>query len=213
VPIKQLSVFLENDTGHAGRVTAVLEKAGASIRGFSLADTGQFGIARIVVDKPEVARLALEEDGFIAQTSEVLCVELVDRPGELARVLSLFASAGVNIDYAYSLVSTYVVLKVANNETAAAQLAAQPLRLVEQAEIAALRVAGGAAGASDVATAAGGAAAGAAAGVGAGGATTTGVAGATANSDVGKAGASDAATADGGTAVGSGVAAAAGGAR
>ena len=68
----------------------------------------------------------------------MLCVELIDRPGELARILSIFASVGVNIEYAYSLVSTYVALKVANSETAAAQLALQPLRLVSQAEIAAL---------------------------------------------------------------------------
>jgi hypothetical protein len=134
--IQQLSVFLENSAGHASRLATVLEQAGVSIRGLSLADTGSFGIARVVVDNPQRARQALDDAGFVVNLNEMLCVELPDRPGELARILTMLAGAGVNIEYAYSLVSTYVAFKVADINVATAQLDKQPLRLVEQDEIA-----------------------------------------------------------------------------
>ncbi|MDR3308231.1 MAG: hypothetical protein LBS58_04975 [Coriobacteriales bacterium] len=134
--IKQLSVFIENHAGTVGRLTNVLDTVGIQIRGFSLADTVDYGIARIVVDKPQAAQEALEQAGFLVRLSDVLCIELPDTPGALGHVFTAVAKAGVDVQYAYSLVSTYVVLKVDDVRLAEGQLEGQPLRFVGQEELA-----------------------------------------------------------------------------
>jgi hypothetical protein len=133
--ITQISVFLENQPGHVGRLTDALEKAGVSIRGFTLADTADFGIARFVVDRPTDALAALKEVGALVATTELLCIELPDRPGALGHVFAAVADAGINVEYAYSLVSTYVALKVGDIEQAQALLAEQPVRLIGQDDL------------------------------------------------------------------------------
>ncbi|MCL1847479.1 MAG: amino acid-binding protein [Coriobacteriia bacterium] len=133
--VSQISVFVENQTGRVSRLTGILEKAEISIRGFSLADTADFGIARFVLDRPEQALEALKEAGFLVKTTELLCIELPDKPGALDHVFSVVAEAGISVEYAYSLVSTYVALKVSDIRRAEEILAGQPVRLVEQDEL------------------------------------------------------------------------------
>ncbi|MDR2587717.1 MAG: hypothetical protein LBC23_05610 [Coriobacteriales bacterium] len=133
--VTQIGVFLENQPGHVSRLTDVLEKAGVSIRGFSLADTTDFGIARFVVDKPAEALEALRAAGALTAVTELLCIELPDEPGALDHVFSAVANAGLNVEYAYSLVSTYVALKVGDIQQAQALLAGQPIRLIEQDDL------------------------------------------------------------------------------
>jgi hypothetical protein len=133
--VTQISVFVENQLGRVDRLTDILLKANVSIRGFSLADTADFGIARFVVDKPEQALAAFEAAGALIKTTELLCIELPDKPGALAHVFSAVADAGINIEYAYSLVSTYVALKVNEIERAEALLVDQPVRLAEQSDM------------------------------------------------------------------------------
>jgi hypothetical protein len=133
--VTQISVFVENQLGRVDRLTDILLKADVSIRGFSLADTADFGIARFVVDKPEQALAALDAAGALIKTTELLCIELPDKPGALAHVFSTVADAGINIEYAYSLVSTYVALKVNEIERAEALLVTQPVRLAEQSDM------------------------------------------------------------------------------
>jgi hypothetical protein len=133
--VTQISVFVENQPGRVNRLTDILEQANVSIRGFSLADTADFGIVRFVFDKPEEALSALEAAGALIKTTELLCIELPDRPGALDHVFSVVASAGINVEYAYSLVSTYVVLKVNDIRQAQALLAEQPIRFIEQDDL------------------------------------------------------------------------------
>ena len=133
--VSQISVFVENQTGRVNRLTDILEKADISIRGFSLADTADFGIARFVVDKPELALAALSDAGFLVRITELLCIELLDKPGALDHVFSVVAQADLNVEYAYSLVSTYVALKVSDIRRAEEVLRGQPVRLVEQGEL------------------------------------------------------------------------------
>ena len=135
--IKQLSVFIENKSGRVSEVTGVLGDAGVNIRGFSVSDTAEFGILRLVVDKPEVASTALRDAGFTVREDDVICIDLPDVPGGLAGVLKLVSSAGVNIEYVYSLIATYVVINVADVDRALSLLADKPVRIVDQAEIAA----------------------------------------------------------------------------
>lgn len=134
--VRQLSVFVENKAGRVSEVTEVLGKADVNIRGFSVADTADYGILRLVVDKPDQAEEALRRAGFTVKETDVICVYLQDTPGSLAGVLKAVAGAGVNVEYLYSLVSTYVVLNVSDADRALDLLEGTPVRLVSQEEIA-----------------------------------------------------------------------------
>jgi len=102
VEIKQISVFLENNAGRLAKVTRTMADAGASIRAISIADTADFGILRVIVDRPEAAMKALVDAGFTARMTDVLAVEIPDVPGALARVMELFQETEVNIEYLYA---------------------------------------------------------------------------------------------------------------
>lgn len=134
--VRQLSVFVENKAGRVSEVSEVLGVAGVNIRGFSVSDTADYGIVRLVVDDPARAHEVLHAAGFAVKENDVLCVELPDEPGGLAGVLKTVAGAGVNVEYVYSLIGTYVVLNVADTERAVALLGNTSVRLVSQEEIA-----------------------------------------------------------------------------
>lgn len=134
--VQQLSVFVENKAGRVSEVAEALGAAGVNIRGFSVSDTADYGIMRVVVDDPARARDVLHAAGFAVKTNDVLCVELPDSPGGLASVLGAVARAGVNVEYVYSLIGTYVVLNVADTEKAVTLLGDTSVRLVSQEEIA-----------------------------------------------------------------------------
>jgi hypothetical protein len=136
VNVQQLSVFIENKAGRVSEVSDVLGTSGVNIRGFSVSDTADYGIVRLIVDDPEKGRSVLQDAGFTVKSSEVLCIDLPDIPGGLANVLKLVSDAGVNIEYVYSLISTYVVINVADIDRAIALLKDKPVELVTQEEIA-----------------------------------------------------------------------------
>jgi hypothetical protein len=102
--IEQLSVFLENKPGRLAEMARVLGEAGNNMRAFVVADTAEFGVARIIVDRPNGARRALEAAGFGVKLTEVIAVEVPDRPGGLAHVLDMLEDAGINVEYAYCFV-------------------------------------------------------------------------------------------------------------
>ena len=134
--VRQLSVFIENKAGRVSEITDQLGSAGVNIRGFSVSDTADYGIVRLIVDDPDKGLEVLHAGGFTVKESDVVCVQLPDRPGGLAGVLKAVSAAGVNIEYVYSLISTYVVVNVADIERAVALLEGQPVVLVSQEEIA-----------------------------------------------------------------------------
>ena len=100
--IKQISVFLENNAGRLGEVTRVLAEAGINLRAISIADTADFGILRLIVDKCDEALAALKNSGYTTRVSDVAAVEIEDKPGSLARVMELFQKSKVNIEYLYA---------------------------------------------------------------------------------------------------------------
>jgi hypothetical protein len=136
VKVKQLSVFIENKAGRVSEITEVLGQAGVNIRGFSVSDTADYGIVRLIVDSPDAATRALHDAGFTVKEGDVICVHLPDQPGGLAGVLKVISEAGVNIEYVYSLISTFVVVNVADVDRALQLLRDQPVQLVSQEEIA-----------------------------------------------------------------------------
>jgi hypothetical protein len=100
--INQLSVFLENKPGRLSEPCQVLADAGVSILTLSLADTEQFGIMRLIVRDWEKARSALSEAGAVVNVTEVVAIEVEDRPGGLAEVLAIIEKAEINIEYIYA---------------------------------------------------------------------------------------------------------------
>ena len=134
--VHQLSVFIENKSGRVSEVTDILGDNGVNIRGFSVSDTAEYGILRLVVDRPEEGMAALKTAGFTVKESDVICIKLEDTPGALAKVLKIVSGAGVNIEYVYSLVSTYIVINVTDVDRALRLLEDQPVQLVSHEEIA-----------------------------------------------------------------------------
>ncbi len=102
---EQISVFLENKAGRLCEVTGVLAEAQVNIRALALADTSDFGVLRLIVDQTEKAREALKQAGFTVGKTDVLAVEVPDRPGGLHEILSLLQSAGINVEYMYAFVN------------------------------------------------------------------------------------------------------------
>ena len=134
--VSQVSVFIESRPGHLHAVLADFARAGVQIRGYCASDTGDYGIVRFVVDKPDVAMRVLQEAGAAAKRSEVLCLRLPDAPGELARVMGVIAERGVNVVYSYSLMNTFIALSVEDLENAERLLSTAPVQLVSQADLA-----------------------------------------------------------------------------
>lgn len=134
--VTQISVFVESRPGHLARTLEAFSDGSISIKGFSAADTGEYGVVRFVVDKPQEALALLADRGMAARASDVLCVRLEDTPGELLRVLELMAEKGINVVYCYSIAATYFVFSVKDINQAEAALKEAPIDLATQETIA-----------------------------------------------------------------------------
>jgi len=100
-------------------------------------DSTEYGTLRLIVNKPVEAAHLLRDAGFSVRDAGVIIVDLPDQPGGLASILKIVSEAGVNIEYVYSLIGTYVVLNVANTRRAVSLLQDTPVRMVSQEEISA----------------------------------------------------------------------------
>ncbi len=100
--IKQLSVFLENKPGTLEEALKILKESEVNIVALSLADTSEFGLLRIVVDKPEEAKQALRDKGYTSILNEVLMVHLKDQVGYLQKLIETVSGAGINVEYMYA---------------------------------------------------------------------------------------------------------------
>jgi hypothetical protein len=100
--IHQLSLFLENKPGQMMKPCKLLADAGIGICTLTLADTQRFGILRLIVSDWQTSRDLLQQAGYVVNTTEVVAVEVSDRPGGLAELLEVMEGAGVNIEYMYA---------------------------------------------------------------------------------------------------------------
>ena len=138
--VKQISVFLENKPGMLNQMTAELAKSGINMRALSLAETKDFGIARIIADDTLSAMNALKENGFIAALTPVLAFEIPNEAGGLNHLLQTLTDAEVNIEYMYAFLggkknSAYMIFKVTGHHRATALLTEKGFRLVDQEEL------------------------------------------------------------------------------
>lgn len=141
--IKQLSVFVENKKGTILDVTRALAKAGVDIRALSVADTQDFGILRLIVSDIDKAKAALSEGNCVISVTQVIAVSVSDVPGGLCQVLEYLANDDINVEYVYAFITVsgkhaYVVIRVEDNEKAAAVLSSKGISLVTEDDIKAL---------------------------------------------------------------------------
>jgi hypothetical protein len=138
--VEQLTVFLENAPGRLARMTRVLGDAGVNMQALMVADTAEFGVVRVICDRPGRARDALEDAGFGVTVSEVIAVEIPNRPGGLADVLEVLGTAGMNVEYAYCFVSpasdaAIDVFRVEDPVRATGALAGAGMRVLTSADV------------------------------------------------------------------------------
>lgn len=137
--IKQLSVFLENKTGRLNEVTQILGNAGINMSAFSVADTSEFGILRMIVSDPEKALSILKEAEFSVRLTDVVCLNSPNEPGALARALNILSGENVFIEYLYAYSmdnkSANIVLKPDNIQRCIQVLQAHKMELVKASEM------------------------------------------------------------------------------
>ena len=102
--VEQISIFIENKSGRLAEITRILGDAGINIRALSLADTSDFGILRLIVNDVETAKTVLKEKGFTVNKTEVVAVEVPDRPGGLSSLLQTLDADQINVEYMYAFV-------------------------------------------------------------------------------------------------------------
>ncbi|MCQ2560147.1 MAG: ACT domain-containing protein [Clostridia bacterium] len=138
--VEQISVFLENKPGRLAKVARLLGDNQINIRALSVADTADFGILRIIVADPQKTFELLKAHGYIVTKTEVIAVEVPDRPGGMADILEFLQEAQVNIEYTYAFVqkginSSLVVFRVEDPERAEYLFAQHGIRVINGEEI------------------------------------------------------------------------------
>lgn len=137
--IQQLSVFIENREGRLEEVLDVLKQENVNIVSMSLADTSDYGLLRLLVNKPEAGKKALQENGFSAMLTEVLGIRLCHRVGQLQELLEVICKSHINIEYMYALSTgtddASIVIKTSDLNKAAELLKETDVELVDASEI------------------------------------------------------------------------------
>ncbi|HBG77589.1 MAG TPA: amino acid-binding protein [Phycisphaerales bacterium] len=138
--IKQISIFLENRKGRLFDVCSLLGKHNINIRALNVAETESFGILRIVVNNPDDAVKKLAEAGFTANITDVIAVEVPDKPGGLAGILKVLNDEDVNVEYMYGFVEkatdkALMVFRFDNADRATAVLKKHDIRIAGEKEI------------------------------------------------------------------------------
>ncbi len=134
--VDQISVFLENKPGALAEVTRILGESGVNIRALSLADTKDFGILRLIVNDNEKAKEVLGRKGLTVRKTEVVAVEVPDRPGGLADILKILAEAEINVEYLYAFVqqsgeNAIIIFRFDETDRAIAALSQKKVRILE----------------------------------------------------------------------------------
>ena len=138
--IKQLSVFVENKPGSLMEVTSKLTEAHINIRAVASFDTPEFGILRLVVDKPTEAKGYLTERGFVVRVNDVIGAELEDKKGNLNQMLAVLAENSINVRYIYSFViregrAQVLVFSTDYYEKAASILKDAGVKMVDESDL------------------------------------------------------------------------------
>ena len=138
--IHQISVFLENRTGQLAEITRLLAQENVDIRAISIAETADYGLARMIVDDSYKASSILLQHGDILSMTPVWAVEVPDRPAGLAELLAVLSEAHVDVEYMYSLFThkegnAYMVLRIADEPNFLNALGQRRIKVMTKEEL------------------------------------------------------------------------------
>ncbi len=138
--LKQISVFLENKSGRLSRVTQILKEANIDILALCVADSNEYGIVRMIVDKPAKAMEELEKSKFTVSLTNVIGVTIPDSAGGLATVIDLLAKQNISMEYIYAFTSrkigeAIIILRVEDTQSAIEILTDHHVKLITHNEI------------------------------------------------------------------------------
>lgn len=138
--IHQISVFLENRAGQLAEITRLLAEAHVDIRAISIAETADYGLARMIVDDSYKASAILLQHGDILSMTPVWAVEVPDRPAGLSELLTVLAEAHVDVEYMYSLFThkeghAYMVLRISDEPKFLSTLGDHRIKVMTKAEL------------------------------------------------------------------------------
>ncbi|HEX2950415.1 MAG TPA: ACT domain-containing protein [Armatimonadota bacterium] len=133
--VTQLSVFLDNSIGRLAEVTRILGEHHVNIRGFSVADTADFGILRLLVNDEQGALDALRAAKFTVHTGPIVLARIPDAPGGLANALESFATHNINVEYAYAIVKSLIAFGIEDIAAGEALLVEKGIPLVSPQEL------------------------------------------------------------------------------
>lgn len=138
--ITQISVFLENKKGRLYEVCSLLGKNNVNIYALTIAETENFGVLRIVVDKSDLAVKVLKQNNFVANITEVVAVEVADQPGGLAAILKILVDNDISVEYMYGFVEKFsdkaiLVFRFEDTDKAQKILIGSNIKIVTKKEI------------------------------------------------------------------------------
>lgn len=136
--VKQLSVFMENKVGRLSEVTGIIAEKNINIRAMAIADTTNFGILRLIVDNPEEAKKTLTDSGLTVKVTQVVAVEIQDKPGALTEMLQILSREQIGIEYLYASLNprnssgAVILLKAEDSGKAEDAFAKRGIRVMEE---------------------------------------------------------------------------------
>ena len=135
--LKQISIFLTNQPGILSNFTKILMDNRINMRAISVAETADYGILRLLVDKVDECVKILKNANYLVSVNEVIAVDIPDKPGALHEIAKTLGDASINIEYLYSTLAkekAIIVLRVDDNEKAVKILKSKGIKLIEKQE-------------------------------------------------------------------------------
>ena len=138
--VKQLSIFVENKHGRLAEITRLLAENQLDIRALSIADTTDYGILRLIVNKPERAMEALKKEGMTVSLTNVIAIAVPDCPGGLNKAVEVLSDKDISVEYMYAFLNpkretAFVILRVEDNDKAIQALLEGGVALMRSEEI------------------------------------------------------------------------------
>lgn len=136
--IRQLSVFLENKTGHLNEILRVLSKNNINIVALTVADSSDYGILRAIVSDPEKAMEVLRAEHFTVRVHEIFSLEMAAEPGSMSHILDLFTAADICVEYVYAFSfgsKSILMIRTDNSEKATDIIKRNNLKQISEAEL------------------------------------------------------------------------------
>ncbi len=137
--IQQISVFLENRAGQLAEITGILSDSRIDLLAVNIAETTDYGVLRLIVDKPKEASSILLDHGFVLSVTPVVAVAVPDEPGGLSKLLTVLAGEAIDVEYMYSMLTgknglAYMIFRVTDTERLEAVLNANGLSAAGEAD-------------------------------------------------------------------------------